>query len=466
MLLAVLYAGIAKVALVLFATNGIVSLIWPPSGLALAALLLGGRQYWPGVLVGAFAAHLWTGSPLPVALLVGVGNLLGALLSYGWLTAQPGFSIDFDRLRHFRQLLVAAMLGATVAAWVGNTVLLAAGILTADKYGINMLQWWQGDVFGALMGVPVVLVWRRPPWRDWFLSGGWRVAELVTFMSLMLLVGQIVYVGWWNEIFGPIAQSYWSLLFVVWAAVRFGRHGVLLTLGLTGVQGLIGVSLGTGYFAGDLALTGLENLWFSFTLAALTGIALGLLISERDQVEKALREEAELSDGIIQSLPGLFYMLDERGCLIRTNQRLVELTGFSSEQVVGLSALETVAPEDRAAAAEGIRQSFTNGGAQVEARILRRDGTTAPYSFYGRRCVLGGETRLVGVAYDMTERKHMEDVLRANEQLLKFALEGLPSRFRGISTAHVHGAVPAAFRLARSAECALGEPGPKKGAVR
>ena len=233
-LLAVLYAGIAKVALVLFATNGIVSLIWPPSGLALAALLLGGRQYWPGVLVGAFAAHLWTGSPLPVALLVGVGNLLGALLSYGWLTAQPGFSIDFDRLRHFRQLLVAAMLGATVAAWVGNTVLLAAGILTADKYGINMLQWWQGDVFGALMGVPVVLVWRRPPWRDWFLSGGWRVAELVTFMSLMLLVGQIVYVGWWNEIFGPIAQSYWSLLFVVWAAVRFGRHGVLLTLGLTG----------------------------------------------------------------------------------------------------------------------------------------------------------------------------------------------------------------------------------------
>ncbi len=424
MLLALLYACSAKAVLALFAANGVVSLIWPPSGLALAALLLGGRQYWPGIFVGAFAANLWAGNPLPLALPIALGNLLETLAAHWLLSARPGFSTDFDRLRHFRQLILAAMLGAAVAAGIGATTLLAAGFLTTDKYALNLLQWWQGDLFGMLLATPLILVWRRPPWRDWFLSGAWRVAELAAFLLLMLLVGQIVYVGWWSDIFGPIAQSYWTLLFVVWSAVRFGRHGVLLMLTLTGVQGLIGVTLGVGYFAGDLALTGLENLWFSFALATLTGIALGLLTSERDRVEMALRAEAELSDGIIQSLPGLFYMLDERGCLVRSNQRLAEETGYSAEQVVGLSALETVAPEDRALAAERIRESFTVGEAHVEARILNRDGKTTPYSFHGRRCVLGGETRLVGLAHDITERKRMEDALRANEQLLKFALEG------------------------------------------
>ena len=421
---ALLYACFAKVVLVLFATNGVVSLVWPPSGVALAALLLGGGRLVPGVFVGALTANLWAGNPLSVSVAISVGNTLEAVVAWRMLSARAGFSVDFDRLAHFRQLLLAAGLGSLVAACGGAATLLASGFLSADRFWFNLLQWWQGDMLGMLLMTPALLVWRRPPWREWFGGGGWRVVEFCAFLGSMVIVGQIVFLGWWHEIFGPIAQSYWVLLFVVWAAVRFGRHGVVLMLVVAGAQSLAGVSLGVGYFAGDLALTGLENVWFSFALATLTGLSLGLLTSERDRVEDALRQAAELSDGIVQSLPGLFYMLDERGCLIRSNQRLAEETGYSAEQVVGLPALETVAPEDRALAGERIRQSFTDGEANVEARILRRDGKTTPYSFHGRRCVLGGETRLVGLAYDITERKRMEDALRANEQLLQFALEG------------------------------------------
>jgi diguanylate cyclase (GGDEF)-like protein/PAS domain S-box-containing protein len=425
LLLAAGYACLAKLVMMLLGGHSSVALVWPSSGVALAVLLLGGRRYAPGVFLGAWLACGWTSqNSLWVCLLISLGALLEVLAIHEWLLTRPDFSLKFDRLRHFRLLIQAAIPAAAVAAFIGATSLLLGGALPVQDYGLKLLHWWQGDWLGLLLATPMLLVWRRPPWRRWLRAGGWHVAEFVAFVIFLVLIGQIVYVGWWSETFGLVAQSYWTLLLLIWGATRFGRHGVLLMLLVSAIQGLLGVGLGQGFFAADLERTGLENLWLSFALANCVGVALSLAMHEREGVERALRAEAEFTESIIHSLPGLFYLLDEHGCLIRSNQHLQEDCGCPAERLVGLPVLELVIPEDRGTDAVGIHQAFETGEGQGEGRVQRPDGRLVPYSFYSRRCVLGGETRVLGVAHDVSERKRMEDALRANEQLLKLAIEG------------------------------------------
>ncbi|SMB28268.1 putative Diguanylate cyclase [Sterolibacterium denitrificans] len=425
LLLALVYLISAQLVRTLLAAQGQIALIWPPSGIALAVLLLAGNRYWPGILAGALATSLWlAGSQALTGLLIACGALLEALYCAWWLRRQTDFSVKFEQLNDFRHLIMAALVGTLISAGFGNLALLIEPHPAHDRLGLSLLQWWQGNLLGVLLFTPLILVWRQSPWRDWFRSGRMRILEWGTFMLLTFLVGQIVYVGWWSEIFAPIAQSYWSLLFLIWAAVRFGRHGVLLMLAINGAQGLLGVSQGSGYFADDLARTGLMNLSFSYLLATLTGIALSLVTHERNQVERSLSDQAELADGIIQSLPGMFYMLDESNRLLRANRRLLEETGHEAHQLIDASIDRLLAPEAREQTMNSLQQARSRGEIQGETLLLRHDGKSLPYFFYARHCLLAGQPRLLGLAYDISERKQMEEALRSSEQLFQSAING------------------------------------------
>src|SRR6476661_3416500 len=78
------YYGAAKFGLALAYENSSVTAVWPPTGIALAALLLGGYRLWPGIALGAFLANSWTGIPLYAVLGITLGNTLEALAG-AWL---------------------------------------------------------------------------------------------------------------------------------------------------------------------------------------------------------------------------------------------------------------------------------------------------------------------------------------------------------------------------------------------
>src|SRR5215813_9281382 len=77
--LASLYVVFARLGLSLGAVAGFATLVWPPTGISIAAVLLLGTRVWPGILIGAFAANLLTGAPVPVALGIAIGNTAEAL---------------------------------------------------------------------------------------------------------------------------------------------------------------------------------------------------------------------------------------------------------------------------------------------------------------------------------------------------------------------------------------------------
>src|SRR5215467_11357490 len=99
--LAGIYAFVAFGSLKLFATvNASASPVWPPTGLAIASLLLGGRRLWPGVFVGAFAANLLTAGTPATSAAIAIGNTLEALLGAILISRFGNGAQPFNRARH------------------------------------------------------------------------------------------------------------------------------------------------------------------------------------------------------------------------------------------------------------------------------------------------------------------------------------------------------------------------------
>lgn len=132
------------------------------------------------------------------------------------------------------------------------------------------------------------------------------------------------------------------------------------------------------------------------------------IITQHEQTEAALRQEKHFSDDIINSLPGMFYMIDQRGCFVRWNDKLCEISAYSPAEVAGMSALQLFDPATAPLIRERIGEVFALGESAVEAPLCTKDGRLIPYYFTGRRTLLGDKPYLVGLGTDITARKVLE----------------------------------------------------------
>lgn len=289
-LVAIAYALLAKEVLGFFSANGIISIVWPPSGLALAALLLGGKKYWPGVFAGALIGNLMAGSPFVVSLPIAVGNTLEAFACLLLLNCRGSFDPAFNKSSDYWQLVISGALGACVSAVIGCITLRLAGVIDWSALPHNLLTWWRGDFLGIILMTPLFMTWRRWP-CEWFART--NVVETIVFFTLAFLFGQVVFLDWFHDSVGQVARGYWMFLFVAWGAVRFERHGALLVIGMVTMQALLGAAQHTGFFGNDITNTGLSNFWFYMLVLTSVGVSLALVMAERRLDETQLREKSE-----------------------------------------------------------------------------------------------------------------------------------------------------------------------------
>lgn len=295
--LALLYAVLAKVMLDFFATNHMVSLVWPPSGLALAVLLVWGRKYWPGIFIGAALANALMGGPWWMAILIGFGNSMEAVLATWLLFNTRRFNAALAHQQNYLWLCLAGAVAACVSAGTGVTALWLAGIVnTPAGISQNLLNWWQGDVLGMLVITPLLLVWRHPP-RDWA-GHAW---EVIACFGLAFLVGQVAFLGWFPSSLGHAIRPYWVFLFVAWSAVRLGRHGVLLIIAMTALQALFGAIRAAGHAADAAFSLDLLGFWFYMAVLTFVGMVLALIIDERKRAEEELSELNESLEARVQA---------------------------------------------------------------------------------------------------------------------------------------------------------------------
>src|SRR5947209_9145 len=163
-LLFVAYFATARLGLLMDAVAGFATLVWPPTGIALAALFLFGARLWPGVLVGALGVNLVAGATLPEAAAIGIGNTLEALAGSFLLRRVARLDPRLERIHDVISLvLLAAICSTAISAAVGVASLWLGGTIAPALSWATFRAWWLGDMLGDLVVAPLLFVWLSRP---------------------------------------------------------------------------------------------------------------------------------------------------------------------------------------------------------------------------------------------------------------------------------------------------------------
>lgn len=290
-----MYFAAAKVGLAYAVVGGAVSLIWPSSGIALVALLLGGARLAGGIALGSLMANLSIGVPPPVALCIAAGATLEGLAGFYLLHQdESGFSPALDRRRDVVRLIVfAAALSTVVNALIGGFSLVAGGIIPPQDYPAACVKWWLGDMMGVLVFAPPLLAWLTHPlpFKSPALSG-----EAMGLAGALGGVGFLIFGA--NELAGhgyfPAALAIFP--FVIWAALRFDHWGASLATLAISLIAIWGTTQGTGPFASESAVDSLVR-WSAFVnVLAVSGLLLAASHSEELTAQAALKHSLDELD--------------------------------------------------------------------------------------------------------------------------------------------------------------------------
>ena len=146
-------------------------------------------------------------------------------------------------------------------------------------------------------------------------------------------------------------------------------------------------------------------------------------VTEQIQLQKAVLKEKELSENILNSLPGVFYFYDHNGKFLRWNKNLELVTGYSSEEISNMHPLDFFRGKEKDLIAERIKYVFERGESATEANFTDKKGEFFPYYFTGRRIEMEGQPYLIGMGIDISERKRTEEALRGSEARYRAVVE-------------------------------------------
>lgn len=147
--------------------------------------------------------------------------------------------------------------------------------------------------------------------------------------------------------------------------------------------------------------------------------------AERRQAEAVAEDERRFSATMIDSMPGVFYFYDTAGRFLRWNRNFEQVSGYSGEEISRMNPLDFFSGEERELLSARISEVFEKGESSVEASFVRKDGTTVPYYFTGRRVSYEGRTCLIGVGMDITARLQAEQSLRVAQSRLVTVVNNL-----------------------------------------
>ena len=420
---ALCYFAAAKASLVFAIPPGYATAIWPPSGIALAALLLWGLRVWPGVWLGAVLTNYSIDLSMPAALGIAAGNTLEGVCA-AWLATHLT-----DRLAEFRQpehvfKFAAISLGTSaIAATSGVASLYLAGAMESPQLLGNWYTWWQGDSAGILLVTPCILAWARGS-DESEPHAGRREHALFSALLIAMLLAVFAHA---SDGYDTRPLAFLAVPFFVWAACRFSERAVTLTVLAANGWAIWCTANGLGPFQRASLNEALLMLQAFTSTGALVSLVLWALLRRRDE---ALHEMQAAEVSLARSSWSRSRDLRERveeykeaealarvGSWIRDSQSGRLLWSDGMHRILGSQPSRfdgsfeayfgCVDPADRERVRRDVNASLRNSGSwDSTERIVRPDGERRVVRNIGRGTPAKGGTpaRLRGVLIDVTER--------------------------------------------------------------
>jgi anti-anti-sigma factor len=403
--------------------------VWAPTGIALAALLILGYGVWPGIFAGAFLVNLTTAGvnlttvgSVATSLGIATGNTLEALVGAFLVNQFAGGRNAFTRpVDVFRFAALAALAATTVSATIGVTTLALAGDAAWQNVDSIWFTWWLGDVAGAIIVAPLILLWSANPRSGWNRA---RVVEALLLLTILALTGWVVFGNAQHR-----GYPFMAIPALVWIAFRLGTRETATAVVLLSVLALAGTMQGLGPFGAEPFAQSLVLVQSFAGICALTALALATAVAERSSIEVLLRK-SEAEHRAIAALTSDFAILwrmESDGMLTpeSVTDGFRHVTGYTLAEFVERGGwLALVHRVDRRAVGRAI--AVLSAGLEREikgdVRFLTRAGEVRWLRVFTRQFPERdsmGARRLLTAAQDISDRKRSEEVLAKHQAVIR-----------------------------------------------
>jgi len=424
------YLLAGKIGLAIPFTNGNVSPLWPPAGVALAAILAFGYGVWPAVALGAFVVNFFSKIPHLAAVGIALGNTVGPLCGAWLLRRFSIYQLSFSRLRDVLGMIVlGALCGTAVSATIGTSVLFLTGVNAWSGFAAAWLMWWLGDGMGVLIVTPLVMTFNR-------LISIREKRQLVELGCLIVGAALTAFV-----IFSPRLGSMHADVFalgafpfVLWGAIRFEAAGAAVVSLIIATISVWGTGHGLGPFVRGSSLQDAALLQAFLGVSSVSGIVLAAVISEKAKLvrEQSTLEAVERSEesyrGIVETAYEGIWRVNSEYETSFVNRRMTELLGYSAEEMMGRPLFDFLFESDIEQKRREMKRRRRGVSEQLETRYRKKDGT-ALWARVATSPIIGSGGDFEGalaMVSDITEQKYAEaEACRSRETitLLSRALE-------------------------------------------
>jgi len=415
------YFLLAKLGLQLASINPSATPIWPPTGFAIAAVLLWGEQVWPAIFIGAFAANATTAGTLLTSFFIAGGNTLEGVIG-GYLVGllEDRRQVFTTPLGVARFALFSAGAATLVSASIGVATLGIAGLAPSAQFGSIFLTWWLGDAAGALVVTPVIVLWAAVKPR------AIRRRELIDsglVFATTIVVGLVAFTpvlqAWITR--GPL--GFLCVVPLVWAALRRGpRDTATVSLMLCGFAVLGTLAYGGPFGPAPLNESFLLLLMFMIGVS-LPSLALSADVAVRRRTEEHLRHTFAALDQRVQERTAALAQanralaqandafVDANAALAQANRALGETNRALASQVEQRARAEADLREQSLHLREA--QRLANLGSW-DWDVVRNEVTWSDQLFDIYGLATGAFT---GTIDDFIERLHVDDRERVRGQI-------------------------------------------------
>ena len=411
-----------------------VSLVWLPTGIAIAALSRLGPAMLPAVFVGGMCANATIGGPLWMAAAVGVGNAMGPWVSVR-LLRRWGFDDRLLRRKDMVAFIVAVSIGMTLTASNGTSWLRAGGALDQAHWAGAWLSWWIGDSVGAILGGIPLVAMNRGAIKQSFLSKAG--AQDLVLQGIVLLCGLAVFSTWLppeSPLLFPLLALPFFLIAVL--ALHSGVLSSSLAVLLLSMSAAWGTARGLGPFAGHDAHAGILALWSYITAQAFTSL---LICGVATELQSSRRQFSALfrhsQDGIV--------MLSPEQTLVTVNPTALAMLGLKGARAIGRPVASL--PHGNGLVLEhwlDDHPQTTSGDI-----VLSREGTALHVECQVTRFLdASGYSQTYLTFRDLTARKIAEAKLSVSEARLNAIADNLPAMIAYVDRTETYRYANAHFR--------------------
>ncbi len=411
--------------------SGSVALVWPPAGIALAAILLFGYRFWPGVALGAVLFSFMNGMPLGFFTLgTAIGNTMGAIVCAYLLERFIAFDNAMERTRDVTGYIgLACFLGTTVNAAFNVVSLAYSGAVAWDNLFSTTLVWWVPNALAGLVVAPFIITWATPSATRW---NGRLIAEAVICGAGLVGGTLISFNSWFVYGIQNYPLAYLPFPFLVWGALRFGQRGATTGTLLVSALAIYSLLQGIGPFVTNTERDSLMLIGSYIGILAVTNMLLAAAAAERRAAERAVSESEKRFRAVVEDQTDLICRFKPDGLLTFVNEAFCRFHGKRSDELIGTNFFQTLSKEDAA-----VPLSYINSlppdepVVSFDHRLHSPDDQVVWHQYRVRRLFqekgpAGAGREFQAVIQDITQRKQSEQALRASEEKYRSLIDHIP----------------------------------------